>query len=105
MSTISKKELLSLPGVAACKDPATTDFILQQTMLRVKDPQIALDFYTRVLGMTLLCKLDYKDMEFSLYFLGYVDPSEIPEDPVARARWLFSLVIFSGYFLFLQLWN
>jgi lactoylglutathione lyase len=91
MSKLTKKDLLSLPGVASAPDPATTGFRLQQTMLRIKDPVVSLDFYTRVCGMTLLCKLDYTDMAFSLYFLGYVDPSEVPEDPVERARWMFGL--------------
>jgi catechol 2,3-dioxygenase-like lactoylglutathione lyase family enzyme len=55
-----------------------------QTMLRIKDPKPSLDFYTRVLGMTLLCKLDFPEMAFSLYFLGYEDPKDIPEDPKER---------------------
>ncbi|KAG7673980.1 hypothetical protein Ndes2526B_g02543 [Nannochloris sp. 'desiccata'] len=91
MSKLSKKDLHSIPGVASKRDTATQGFLLQQTMLRIKDPVVSLDFYTRVCGMTLLCKLDYKDMAFSLYFLGYVDPAEIPEDPVERARWMFGL--------------
>jgi lactoylglutathione lyase len=55
-------------------------------MLRIKDPKPSLDFYTRVLGMTLLAKLDFPDMSFTLYFLGYEDPADIPEDPRERVR-------------------
>ena len=32
-------------------DQATKGFTFQQTMLRVKDPKVSLDFYTRVMGM------------------------------------------------------
>lgn len=69
----------------------TDGFLMQQTMLRVKDPEKSLEFYTGVLGMTLLCKLDFPDMAFSLYFVGYCKPEDVPEDPVERARWMFGL--------------
>lgn len=85
----SVKDLQSTPGVCAHPDPATKDFIFQQTMLRIKDPQPSLDFYTRVLGMTLLAKLDFPSMSFSLFFLGYEKVEDIPEDPAERARWMF----------------
>jgi lactoylglutathione lyase len=35
-------------------------------MYRIKDPKISLDFYTRVLGMTLLDCYEFPDMKFSL---------------------------------------
>lgn len=40
--------------------------------------------------MTLITKLDFPDMGFSLYFLAHVERSQIPECPVERARWMFS---------------
>jgi lactoylglutathione lyase len=67
---------------------ATQDFVMNQTMLRIKDPTKSLAFYQDILGMTLLDTFDFPDMEFCLYFVGY--PGEaIPEDPSARAKWVF----------------
>lgn len=46
------------------------------TMLRVGDLQRSIDFYTDVLGMTLLRQKDYPKGEFTLAFLGYGDEAE-----------------------------
>ncbi|PAN37283.1 hypothetical protein PAHAL_7G048000 [Panicum hallii] len=40
------------PGLHTEIDPATKGYFLQQTMLRVKDPKVSLDFYSRVMGMS-----------------------------------------------------
>ncbi|KAF6113922.1 glyoxalase I [Phyllostomus discolor] len=77
-------------GCCSDPDPSTKDFLLQQTMLRIKDPKKSLDFYTRVLGMTLLQKLDFPTMKFSLYFLAYEDKNDIPKDKDEKVAWVFS---------------
>jgi lactoylglutathione lyase len=46
------------------------------TMIRVKDLDKSLDFYTRVLGMRLLRKKDFPSGEFTLAFVGYGDESD-----------------------------
>jgi lactoylglutathione lyase len=81
----------SYPGVAASLPAQSHGFTLNHTMLRVKDPAVALDFYSRVMGMRVLRKLDFPEMKFSLYFLARVDDaSDIPEDSGERTAWTFS---------------
>jgi len=42
-------------------------------MLRVGDLQRSIDFYTRVLGMTLLRKSENSEYKYTLAFVGYGD--------------------------------
>jgi lactoylglutathione lyase len=44
---------------------------LLHTMLRVTDLPRAIDFYTRVLGMTLLRTTERPEQKYSLAFVGY----------------------------------
>ncbi|MDP2309654.1 MAG: lactoylglutathione lyase [Pseudomonadota bacterium] len=46
---------------------------LLHTMIRVRDLDRSLDFYTRHLGMRLLRKSDYPGGRFTLAFVGYED--------------------------------
>lgn len=80
------------PGVQAQPSEATRGFVFNHTMLRVKDPAVALDFYTRVMGMRVLRKLDFPEMKFSLYFLARPDGhgDAAPEDAGERTAWTFS---------------
>lgn len=67
---------------------ATDGYVLQQTMLRIKDPQVSLDFYQNVLGMKLLGKYDFPTMEFTLYFLGY--EQDVPAgEGKEKTEWVF----------------
>ncbi len=78
------------PGVAPVA-PQTQGFRLNHTMLRVKDPERALAFYSKVFGMQVLRRLDFEEMQISLYFLANVESSDIvPEETQARTAWTFS---------------
>lgn len=89
MTASTRAQLAQVPGVAEGRDAATRDFVFNHTMLRVKDPQASLDFYTRVLGFTLVRKVDFAEAKFSLYFLVLVDDtSGIPDDDAGRKQWL-----------------
>ena len=50
-------------------------FRLLHTMIRVKDLDKSIDFYTRLLGMKLLRKNDFSGGRFTLAFVGYGDES------------------------------
>lgn len=88
MGEVGGKAPANNPGLVESPDPATQSYVMQQTMYRIKDPKPTLDFYSRVLGMRLLKRLDYPEGKFSLYFMGYEDPASIPNDERERMRWL-----------------
>ncbi len=46
---------------------------LLHTMLRVRDLEKSLDFYTRLLGMRLMRRTDFPGGKFTLAFVGYDD--------------------------------
>lgn len=57
---------------------------VMHTMIRVKDMERSLDFYTRLMGMKLLRRKDYPEGRFSLAFVGYgaeIDHAVIEPDP------------------------
>lgn len=59
----------------------TKGYVLNHTMLRVRDPKQSLEFYENVLGMKLIRNLDFAEWKFSLFFLAYLgDEETIPQD-------------------------
>eukprot|EP01063_Lacrimia_lanifica_P019442 TRINITY_DN2671_c0_g1_i2.p2 TRINITY_DN2671_c0_g1~~TRINITY_DN2671_c0_g1_i2.p2 ORF type:complete len:208 (+),score=70.20 TRINITY_DN2671_c0_g1_i2:48-671(+) len=67
----------------------TEKYVMQQTMVRVKDPTKSLEFYCDVLGFKLIMHRDFQQWGFSVYFVAMVDPATIPTDP--EAQWAFCM--------------
>ena len=60
------RHLEEAEGLCENIDKETQSYVFNQTMLRIKDPKISLDFYTRIIGMKLYRKIDYPDMQYTL---------------------------------------
>ncbi|MDO4896982.1 MAG: lactoylglutathione lyase [Moraxella sp.] len=76
MSVISQPaNALSAKGVQSIPT-ASEGFTFNHTMLRIKDPVKSLEFYTGVLGMTLLRHSQFPDAKFDLYFLAKLTADE-----------------------------
>ena len=67
----------------------TRDYIMQQTMIRVKDPEVSLKFYCEVLGFNLVMYRDFPQYEFTVFFVAQVSPALIPKDP--EEQWRFCM--------------
>lgn len=77
-------EIIGQNPVEKTEGVTTTDvetYRMNHTMIRVKDPQKSIKFYTDVLGMELLHTSENKDAEFNLYFLGYAATSQSEKSP------------------------
>ena len=73
-------------------DKETEGYVFNHMMLRIKDPKRSLDFYSKVMGMRMVKKLDFPSMKFSLYFLGNLSDEEVknaPTDSYERTIWAF----------------
>jgi lactoylglutathione lyase len=79
------------PGVVSATPAISQGFVLNHSMLRVKDPKVSLAFYSHAMGMNVLRKLDFPEMQFSLYFLHHpVVGEQVPDDAGERTAWTFS---------------
>mmetsp|Transcript_38122 Transcript_38122/g.43522 ORF Transcript_38122/g.43522 Transcript_38122/m.43522 type:complete len:252 (+) Transcript_38122:56-811(+) len=59
----------------------TKDYIMQQTMIRVKDPMKSLEFYCDVLGFRLVMYREFPQWEFNVYFVAPANVADIPGTP------------------------
>ena len=67
----------------------TKEYIMQQVMVRVKDPEKSLKFYCEVLGFNLVMYREFPQWEFAVYFVAQTDPALIPTDP--EEQWKFCM--------------
>uniref|UniRef100_A0A7S4GIX5 Lactoylglutathione lyase n=1 Tax=Eutreptiella gymnastica TaxID=73025 RepID=A0A7S4GIX5_9EUGL len=78
IATAGEKTDAAVESSRPAAAPGSVNWSWQQTMLRVKDPVKSLAFYRDLLGFTLLDRLDFPDMKFSLYFLTSLPPDAEP---------------------------
>ncbi|KAH8922417.1 glyoxalase I [Atractiella rhizophila] len=62
----------------------TSSYCFNHTMIRVKDPQVSIKFYTEFLGMDLIDQ--HTGGDFTLYFLGYDNGEGLSAEEKATRR-------------------
>lgn len=68
-------------------EAATRGFRLTRTVLRIRNPEVSIAFYSRVLGFHVIHKYDLPELKYSIYVLAH--DQRPPESPGERAAWLF----------------
>ncbi|EED96699.1 predicted protein, partial [Thalassiosira pseudonana CCMP1335] len=63
--------------MAGPRPDGTENFVMQQTMMRVKDPKKSLEFYCDVLGFKLIHYSEFPQWKFNVYFVAPVDSSTV----------------------------
>ena len=58
---------------ATSETSGSRNFRFLHTMIRVKDAERSIDFYTRLLGMSVLRNMDFEGGRFTNIFVGYGD--------------------------------
>mmetsp|Transcript_9355 Transcript_9355/g.16308 ORF Transcript_9355/g.16308 Transcript_9355/m.16308 type:complete len:215 (+) Transcript_9355:1-645(+) len=90
MSTTSSTKPDVSQFMTGSRPDETKDYVMQQTMIRVKDPIKSLNFYCNVLGFKLVMYSEFPQWGFNVYFVAPVDSVDIPQgsdDEAKAARW------------------
>ncbi|CAB9523690.1 Lactoylglutathione lyase [Seminavis robusta] len=75
--------------VTGSRPAGTEQYVMQQTMVRVKDPIKSLEFYCDILGFRLVMFREFPQWEFNVYFVAPVDASDIPSSK--EEQWKFCM--------------
>jgi len=68
------------------KETDVTKYLMNHTMIRIKDAEKSLKFYQDVLGMSLMRKSESPNAGFNLYFLGYPGEKGMPKEGATSDR-------------------